>query len=277
MFVEFMMANRSDFHLRIPLGRTGLHVSRIGLAASYGIDGKGVEEAYAEHGINFFYWGSVRRKSFGEGIRRIAQKNREDAVVVIQSYSRFAGWLERSLELALRRLQLDYADILLLGMFNRLPSARIMEAAQNLKSRGRARSLAVSCHRRSTFQHYIADGTMDILMFRYNAAHRGAETEIFPFISESNRQGTLAYTATRWGNLINPKKTPKDELVPRASDCYRFVLTQPYIDVCLAGPANRDQLTEALAALDRGPMNKEELAWMRRVGNHIHARAFRRG
>jgi aryl-alcohol dehydrogenase-like predicted oxidoreductase len=272
-----MMADNRDFHLRVPLGKTGMQVGRIGLAASYGIDGKSVEEAYGDYGINFLYWGSARRKSFGEGIRQVAQKNREDIVVVIQSYSRLAGWLGRSLERGLRELKLEYADILLLGMFNRFPSPKILETAQRLKSQGKTRFLAVSCHRRSTFQRYISDGNMDVIMLRYNAAHRGAETEIFPFIPDTNRQGTIAYTATRWGSLISPKKMPKDEAIPRASDCYRFVLSQPLIDVCLAGPANRDQLTEALTALNRGPMNDDELAWMRRIGDHIHAKALMRG
>jgi hypothetical protein len=31
-------------------------------------------------------------------------------------------------------------------------------------------------------------------------------------------------------------------------------------------------MREALATLDRGPMNEKELAWMRRIGDHIHAR-----
>ena len=114
---------------------------------------------------------------------------------------------------------------------------------------------------------------MDVLMFRYNAAHRGAETEVLPLLTGVERPGTVAYTATRWGNLIHLKKVSKGETVSCASDCYRFVLTWFSIDVCLAGPANGEQLKEALATLDRGPMSEEELAWLRRVGDHIHRHA----
>ena len=107
-------------------------------------------------------------------------------------------------------------------------------------------------------------------MFRYNAAHRGAETDILPFVGTTNRAGTVSYTATRWGSILNPRKLPKGEPVPRASDCYRFVLSRPGIDVCLTGPRDEEQMHEALAALDRGPMSEEELAWMRRIGDYIH-------
>ncbi len=59
---------------------------------------------------------------------------------------------------------------------------------------------------------------------------------------------------------------PKGERTPTGADCYRFVLAQPYVDVCLTGPATAQHVDEALEALRRGPMTPEELDWMRRVG-----------
>ena len=107
---------------------------------------------------------------------------------------------------------------------------------------------------------------------RYNAAHRGAETEILPHLMRADRPGTVSYTATRWGQLLDPRKTPAAEAVPRAGDCYRYALSQPRIDVCLSGPADIAQMRDGLSALDRGPMSAEELAWMRRVGDYVHGR-----
>ncbi|MBZ5498409.1 MAG: hypothetical protein LAP85_18580 [Acidobacteriia bacterium] len=262
-----------NLRCRVALGKTGLQVSRIGLASSYGVGGDAVEAAYHEYGINYLYWGTRRREDFGAGIRRLTRRKRDDLVVVIQSYARLAGWLTSSFERALVRLKLDYADILLLGLHNHPPSPRLMDAALRLREKGKARFLAVSCHKRATFRRYIGDGTFDVLMFRYNAAHRGAEKEVFPNLDQSGRPGTVAYTATRWGSLLNPRRIPKNERLPCASDCYRFVLSQPQVDVCLAGPGNFAQMREGLAALDRGSMSEEELDWMRRIGNHIHAKA----
>jgi len=267
-----MSTSTVDFNQRVTLGRTGLRASRLGIGASYGVGANDIERAYNEKGINLFYWGSVRRESFGEGIRRLARRNREDLVIVIQSYSRIAGLISWSLERALRSLRLDHADVLLLGMFNHPPSARILEAAQRLRDSGKVRLLAVSCHRRPTFRQYIQAGVFDILMFRYNAAHRGAEVEVLPHLAIPIRPGTIAYTATRWGDLLNPAKIRPGEKKPSASDCYRFALSRYEVDVCMTGPANSEQLSEALLALEKGPMDSEELDWMRRVGDYIHRR-----
>jgi diketogulonate reductase-like aldo/keto reductase len=137
-----------DWRTRVALGKTGLPVSRIGLASSYGLGADGLQEAYEEYGINYFYWGTLRKESFGDGIRRLAQRKREDLVVVIQSYSRLAGMLTSSLERALGRLKLDHADIFLLGFHSRPPSRRIMDAALRMRDQGKARFIGVSCHKR---------------------------------------------------------------------------------------------------------------------------------
>jgi len=102
-------------------------------------------------------------------------------------------------------------------------------------------------------------------MLRYNAAHPGAEREVFPHLA-TRRPGTVAFTATRWGTLLDSRYVPEGAATPRASDCYRFALSNPNVDVCLAGPKDAEQLDEALVALERGPMDEAELAWMRRVG-----------
>lgn len=253
------------------MGRTSLQVSRIGLGSSYGIGARDVERAF-DRGINYMYWGSARRPSFGRGIRNIARRNREDLVVVVQTYSRARLGLRPSLEVALRRLRIDYADVLLLGWWNNTPPDRIMDGALALREAGKVRHLMVSCHNRPAFVDYIRDPCFGAIMVRYNAAHVGAEREVFPHLDEAEqRPGVVAYTATRWGALMDPKMTPADEPRPTATDCYRFVLSNQDVDMSLAGPANAAQLDAAMAALDKGVMDEDELAWMRRVGKHVHA------
>jgi predicted aldo/keto reductase-like oxidoreductase len=66
--------------------------------------------------------------------------------------------------------------------------------------------------------------------------------------------------------LLDARRVPKGEPTPRASDCYRFALSNPSVDVCLLGPRNGEELDEALATMDRGPMTDDEIAWMKRVG-----------
>jgi aryl-alcohol dehydrogenase-like predicted oxidoreductase len=184
-----------------------------------------------------------------------------------------AALMGPSLRSALRKLAIEQADFLLLGWWNAHPPARIMDAARRLRDQGLCRHIMVSCHNRLAFEHFAQDPDISAMMVRYNAAHPGAETEVFPKLGD-DPPGVISYTATRWGDLINPALTPAGEPTPRPSDCYRFALSHPSVQVCLAGPADRAQLDEALSALDRGPMNADELAWMRRVGAEVkkHAR-----
>jgi aryl-alcohol dehydrogenase-like predicted oxidoreductase len=128
------------------LGRTGLRVGPLGVAASYGVPPSAVERAF-EQGVNYLYWGSMRRSGFAEAIRNLASR-RDRLVVVLQSYSRIAPLLGWSLERGLRSLRLEFADVLLLGIWNRPVPDRILDACRGLRERGLARFLAVSSHNR---------------------------------------------------------------------------------------------------------------------------------
>ncbi len=258
---------------RLQLPHTDLRVSRIGLGSSFGVGAEGLEFAY-DHGINYFYWGSVRRPGFGQGIRQLARYHRDDMVVAIQSYARWPGAIMRSsVELALRRLGLDHADVLVLGWWNQRPAQAILDVALDLKHQGRVRHLMMSGHERTFFPEMAKEDLFDLFMVRYNAAHRGAEEEVFPHLPGGEGQPAIcAYTATRRGSLLNPKRMPSGEATPRASHCYRFCLSHSGVDMVLSGPANTEQVREAVLALEEGPLDEEELAWMRRVGDHIYQR-----
>jgi aryl-alcohol dehydrogenase-like predicted oxidoreductase len=260
---------------KVVLGRTGLRAAPLGLAPSKDLPAREVERAF-ERGLNYLYWGSARRAGFGEGIRRVAKKDREGAVIVVQSYTRAASLLRPSLERALRQLGIEHADLLLLGWWNQPPPRRILDAALAARDHGLAKHVMISCHHRPTFASYIDDPSYGAIMVRYNAAHPGAEKEVFPLLREG-RPGVVSYTATRWGALLDPSLGPPGEPTPRPSDCYRFALSSPHVDVCLTGPADAAELDESFAALDRGPMSDDELAWMKRVGAVVRSASLSKG
>ena len=254
--------------VRRKFGRTGLTVSPLGLATGQGsLPAEGVERAF-ERGITTFYWGSYRASAFAEGLKKVAQKNRDRIEIVVQSYSRAACLMRGSLERALRKLGTDSTDVLLLGWWNREPPARILDAALELRQRGLARHLMISCHDRTTFATYAKNPAFGAIMVRYNAAHPGAETEVFPELGDS-RPGVAAYTATRWGHLLDPAMVPNDEKKPTSADCYRFALTHPSVDLTMCAPRNMADLDVALTTIEAGPMSEDELAWMKRVGVHV--------
>ena len=263
-----------SFESRIRLPHTDLVVGRIGLGSSFGVGPDDLERAF-DHGINYFYWGSIRRPGFAAGIRRLAKRDREKIVVTLQSYARWpAALLRNAVESGLRRLRLDYADVLLLGWYNGRPPQAILDAALDLKHRGRVRQLMMSGHDRSFFPVMAREQLFDLFMVRYNAAHRGAEQDVFPKLPTGDgRPAICAYTATRWGSLVDPKKTPSGERTPSAGDCYRFCLSHADVDMTLSGPATSEHVREACDALAKGPLEEEELAWMRRVGDHVYGRS----
>jgi len=251
------------------LGRTGRRVSPLGLGSSYGLPGRDVERAF-DRGVSFFLWGSRRRGDFGKGLREVARKDRERATIAIQTYARAAWAMPGSVDRALRALDTDYLDVLCLAWWSALPPERILDRALTLQAKGKVRSLMVSCHARPMFESFIGDGRYDALMVRYNAAHPGPERDVFPYVAASSqRPGIVAFTATRWGTLLDPRYTPATEPRPSAGDCYRFALSSPAVDVCTVGPKNAAELDEALASIDRGPLSDEESAWMRRVGAFV--------
>ncbi|MBZ5608177.1 MAG: hypothetical protein LAP38_07965 [Acidobacteriia bacterium] len=251
------------------LGRTGLEAGRLGMAASYGVPARAVERAF-ERGVNYLYWGSFRKAGFGQALRNL-KPQRDRMVLVLQSYSRVAALLSPSVEMALGKLDYDFADVLLLGLWNHKPARRILDAGRALRQRGLIRHIAVSTHHRPLVEQLAADPDVGIVHIRYNAAHTGAECEVFPVLrSQEKPPGTVAFTATSWRQLLNARRVPTGEKVPSAADCYRFVLSNSAVDVCMTGPANEAQADEALRAIEQGPMSEDELQWMRRVGDHIH-------
>jgi predicted aldo/keto reductase-like oxidoreductase len=65
---------------------------------------------------------------------------------------------------------------------------------------------------------------------------------------------------------------PPGEEPPPARDCYRFALSHPSVDLVLCAPADREQMQEALRALDAGPLEPEEMQRLRRIGDHVYGR-----
>ncbi len=180
----------------------------------------------------------------------------------------------------LKRLHTDYLDVLTFYYVEEPDEWRqiagpggalaFCTAAQR---DGMVRQIGLTTHQRKLAASIARTGLLDLLMIRYNAAHRGAETEVFP-VTDALRLPVVTYTALRWGALLRP--TPDDPpgfIVPRAPAWYRFVLQSPSVAVALMAPDGRAELEENLTVLDApGPLAPEEYARLadhgRRVRRH---------
>jgi aryl-alcohol dehydrogenase-like predicted oxidoreductase len=261
------MVATEDFKYR-QLRGIDKRVFRLGLAANYGIEEAGIRSAF-ERGINYVYL--TPRGQMAKPLRDAIARDRERIVIAAgPTVGYLGGSVRRTAERLLKKLGTDYIDVfqlMWLGVGSAWTESTVKEL-RHLKESGKARALAVSIHDRERAGRLAADSPLDLLMIRYNAAHPGAERDIFPHC-EARKPNIVAYTATSWRKLL---KRPRDweGKVATAGDCYRFCLSSPHVDVVLTGPASTQQLDENLAAIEAGPLSGEEATWMRDFGRAVH-------
>ncbi|MBU1341715.1 MAG: aldo/keto reductase [Proteobacteria bacterium] len=264
---------KDDFQTTV-LGDTGLKVGRLGLAASYGAPAPAFEEA-CEKGCNYFYLGSGRHRSgMKTAIRNLCRQGLRDKLVIsIQTYARFGFMTEFFFKQSLKSLGIDHADVLILGWHNSAPFSTLLDFALKMKEQGLCRFIGMSGHNRSVFPKMAQKNIFDLFHIRYNPAHRGAQTDCFPLLDTHPKPGIVTYTATRWGHLLDPKYMPPGEPALDASDCYRFSLSNPSVDICLCGPKNIQQMRTALTSLESGPLDTREMERIKIIGDHVHKTA----
>jgi aryl-alcohol dehydrogenase-like predicted oxidoreductase len=243
---------------------------RLGVACNYGLDADGLSAAL-DRGVNYFFWSPFRTAKVTPVLKAALKRDRERLIIATgPTFGYFGGSVRKGAEKLLKLLDTDYLDVFQLfwlGTSSAL-TAGTLEALVQLRAEGKVRALGVSIHDRERAGRLAEDSVLDLLMIRYNAAHPGAERDIFPHL-EKRKPNVIAYTATAWRKLL---KKPKGWQGPAmsAGDCYRFCLASPHVDLVLSGPASRAQLEENLAALEKGPLGAEELDWMRRFGRTVH-------
>ena len=251
------------------LPHLGKRVFRLGLSASYGLDEAGIREAFAG-GLNYVFWPPTARK-LTRVLREEVRKDRERLVIATgPTFGLFRGSIRRRAEVALRLLGTDYLDVFQLywvGVGSALSDANLEELVR-LREEGKVRALGVSIHDRKRAGRLAADSPLDLLMIRYNAAHPGAESDVFPHLA-ARRPAVVAYTATSWTRLL---RAPRGWKGPPATagDCYRFCLTSSHVDVVLSASGTAERLRQNLAELEKGPLSPEEETTMRALGRAVH-------
>jgi len=262
----------NDNFTKATLGSTGIKVHRLGLSGTYR-PGKAAIFKALDAGINYFFCYGFDTQLIGV-LRDLLRGNRDRYVIATGAYNLIYGHpnLRCTLEKRLRQFSTDCIDLFLFlgvmkpGQF----SDGVREELYRFREEGKIRSVGISTHDRKFAGKLMAEGALDVVMMRYNAAHRGAEQDIFPHLNVHNG-GVMSYTATRWGYLLRrPKGWPEGDPVPTAGMCYRFVLSNPNVDVCMTAPRNEKQLQENLCALQQGPLTGEEMDFMRKFGDAVH-------
>jgi aryl-alcohol dehydrogenase-like predicted oxidoreductase len=247
----------------------GRSVHRVGISASFGLDERGLEAAL-DRGLQYVFWNPTAT-ALTSVLGRLKPDQRERLVIATgPSLGFMASSVRRRVERALKVLRSDYLDVLQLYWLGRMSAYRqpVIEEMLRLKEEGKVRVLGASIHDRPRAGELAESGPLELLMIRYNAAHPGAETDIFPHLAK-RRPAVVGYTATAWRQLL-AKPAGWSGYAATPGDCYRFCLSSPHIDIMLMGVRTLDELDENLRALERGPLSDAEMQRIRAFGRAVH-------
>ena len=246
--------------------------------------------AYAiEHGVNYIFHSTdlhaglyARSESTLKKFVRRSSRKRDQVILAAASYVCDAEKILGVVVDQMTALQVDYVDVFHWGWITRnngpeslisrtqdalrsdegrayidnfMNSAR--QVRDELRCRGYARFLGISTHDRTLALELAKNPLVDVVMFRYNLAHRGAEQQIFSSLP-TNRPGTIAFNTSHdgLGPLTEPPPgLPAGRYRPSQGDLYRFALDRPEIDVVLTGPTTREHVDASLEALKREPLD----------------------
>lgn len=232
-------------------------------------------ELALERGINFLNWPGTRDSL--SGTIACLGRGRRDVLVCVQFESRTAEEARSELTRILDELRTDYVDILTFYYVEEpaeweqiISTGGAWDYCASAQSKGRVRLLGVTSHQRRLAATMAQSGRLDLLMIRYNAAHRSAEEEIFP-VTQALQMPVIAYTGLRWGALLRPTPDdPADFLPPPAPDWYRFALQNPAVSVALMAPESRSELEQDLQVLDApGLLTPEQFELLAAHGRRV--------
>jgi aryl-alcohol dehydrogenase-like predicted oxidoreductase len=254
---------------RRPLGETGLSVSSLGLAGSWGISADDTERAFHELGVSYFFV-TTRMKGLVEGVKRLVAAGHRDEIVIASGANIPTGgsvvreWKKNATALGVERIDVFH---LFWVQAHWYVTGKTWPAMRRLKEEGKVGALAISCHDRKRARALADELSLDVLMIRYNAAHRGAEEEILATLGDG-RPGVVAYTATRWGALLRPVSGLGPMTAP---ECYRFSLGHPRVAVALCGASSFEELAADVAGVLLGPLEPARLEEVRRFGDAVRS------
>ena len=208
--------------------------------------------------------------------------DRTRVVLATQLYAHRGPKVLCELEKALKDLKTDWIDVVTFYYMesnsewreiSRLDGA--LEALRGAQQQGKVRFIGLTTHQHRGLGAMVTEtGAVDLLMIRYNAAHRGAEQDVFPVTRRMNIP-VICYTALRWGGLLKPTHDDPSafKLLP-APEWYRFVLANPAANIVLTAPNDHKELEQDLGLLnDWRPPRKWEFERMAAHGKRVQKNA----
>jgi aryl-alcohol dehydrogenase-like predicted oxidoreductase len=253
---------------------SGKPASVLGLAAHAEPSPGCIERAF-DLGINYFFFYGPGHREFVAELKRLAQSRRDDLILASGSGARKAGGLKTARRKVLAAASVETIDIFFAEYINPgddlnaiFGNAGVLDELQKWKSDGLIRYVGATSHDRKLAKRLADDARVDVLMHRFNMAHRKAAAEVFPTAIDAQTP-VVAFTATRWGTLLKERPAWPGE-PPSAADCYRFCLAQPAVRVVLTAPKSVAELDKNLAVLSLPPMNEQNCLRWEQFGDLVY-------
>ena len=235
-----------------------------------------------EAGINYWNW-CGQDDGMAAAARELGSRRR-DVMIAIQLESRDKEGAQQELAQNLSRLRTGHIDVVTLyyvehrGEWEEIVGAKgALPAMKQAQEQGAVRLIGLTTHQRQLGEEILRSRELDLLMVRYNAAHRSAETSLLP-IAQELETPIVTFTSLRWKALLHSTpEDPPDFKPPSAPDWYRLVLSNPAVSVALMAPDNRNELQDNLTLLaDWRPPTQQEREALLQHGERVrrHARRF---
>lgn len=250
---------------------SGSKSSRLGFASQYIKEVDCIQTAFAA-GINYFFSYNLPSDQLLDGLKPLLSDHRDTILIATGSEDRDPNTLQHDLNQVRRSLGTDIIDAFFVEYLSPQDSTNEIEVVQTVlqrwKTEGWIRYVGASTHSRETALELIDQGGWDVLMLRYNMAHRKAEEQVLP-AAQSAGLPVIAFTCTRWGSLL--KGHPQwHEPTPTAADCYRYALHHPAVQVALTAPATMSQLQSNLSVLNAPPLVTAEIEHWQVYGDLVY-------
>lgn len=230
-----------------PICTGGPVVSPLGVSGHYGLPVEGFVRA-AEQGVNLFFW-EPNYATLTRFMTRLSASDRRAANVLVGTFEADPAKIRKDVERALRNLKQERLAIFLIfwtQSWQRI-TPDVRDVLERMKAEGLVQVFGLSTHNRAIARDAILDGWNPV-MVRHSAAHRKAETEVFP-VARERGTSILTFNNTCYGRLLDPSFRP--------SDCFRYTLNTPGVSACFTAPASVEFLEENLDAL-RNPALRDE-------------------
>jgi len=246
---------------RVPLGATGLTVSRLALGT--GTTGFNCQSAQSRqpvseyatllkraHALGITFWDTSDDYGTYPHVRAALQgMDRSEVVITSKTWALSARDARQSVVQALDELGTDYLDVFLMHEVDSPEElGRRMEALEELhrcKEAGMVRAVGLSTHAILTLEAVVGHPLIEVVMTNYNKAnlHMDANLKDYSKALEEARaagQGTYVMKTLAEGKLAHD-----------VEDAVRFNLSKPWIDSVTVGVRFMNELEEMVAIASR--------------------------